>query len=302
MYREGEAVPRVSVIIPTYNRAHYLGAAIDSVLGQTSTDTEVIVVDDGSTDQTRAVLEQYGSRVRPLYQEHCGLIAAVRNRGLREARGEYVAFLDSDDLWLPTLLETQVAALEQRPEWGMVYCDGWILDDATGQDLCRTHAATRAESGWIGPALFEQNFIQTSAVVVRRAVLEDVGVFREDVELWAVEDWELWLRTAARYQVGYCGEPLFRLRLHPANTSRRNPGKNHQHSLAVIEHACASAPEVYGPVKQRAMVHLYCRTIEMLRADRRDEEARSLFTEAIKIDPALVLAILRTLKASQGTL
>ena len=290
-------MPPVSVIIPTYNRAHYLSAAIDSVLGQMVSDIEVIVVDDGSTDQTRAVLEQYGNRVRPLYQEHCGLIAAVRNHGLREAHGQYVAFLDSDDLWLPTLLETQVAALEQHPEWGMVYCEGWFFDDASGQDLCRTHFATRAESGWIGPALLQQCFIHTSGVMVRCSVLEDVGLYCEDVELYVGEDWELWLRIAARYEVGYIGEPLFRARRHTANTTSRDPMKSHDPSLAVIEHACASAPEVYEPVKQRAVLSHYYRTIELLRTGGRDEEARSLFTEAVRADPEHLVTTLSTLKA-----
>ena len=300
IYREGEAVPRVSVIIPTYNRAHYLGAAIDSVLGQTSTDIEVIVVDDGSTDQTRAVLEQYGSRVRPLYQEHCGVIGAVRNHGLRAARGQYVAFLDSDDLWLPTLLETQVAALEQHPEWGMVYCDGTFLDDATGQDRGSTHVLAPTESGWIGPALLQWCFVQTPGVVLHAAVLEDVGLFSEAPQLNLVEDWELWLRIAARYQIGYIDQALYRVRRHTTNVSHADPGTMYRIYLTMIEHVCAHAPEVYEPYKRRAVFNTYYQAIKLLIEQGRREEARDLFTHVLHAEPMEAQRIFRDVLSIKG--
>jgi glycosyltransferase involved in cell wall biosynthesis len=292
--------PLVSIIIPTYNRATFLTATLRSVLAQTQTGYEIIVVDDGSTDETSRVVERYAGRVRHLYQPRCGLIAAVRNHGLRQATGTYIAFLDSDDLWLPAWLETQLAALIQQPAWGMVYCDGWFFDDTSGQDLSRTHAAVPGESGWIGPALLQRCFIQTPGVLVRRAVLEDVGFFCEDPKLCVGEDWELWLRIAAHYQIGFIATPLFRARLHAGNT-RRDPWQNHEPGLAVIEHACAAAPQVYTPVKQRAVLSHYYRTINLLRTSGQQEEARDLFTRAMHIDPALLREVFHTAKSSQGS-
>ena len=113
--------PKVSVIIPTYNRAEYLGEAIQSVFDQTFEDFEILIVDDGSTDDTQQlVLSFHDPRLRSFYQNNCG-ISAARNAAIRSADGEYIAFLDSDDVWLPELLESQVAVLDRRPEIGLVY-------------------------------------------------------------------------------------------------------------------------------------------------------------------------------------
>src|SRR3990167_8128796 len=120
--------PRVSVVIPTYNYARYLPQAIDSVLGQTYPHIEVVVVDDGSTDESRDVLRAYGSRIRWVQQERQG-VSAARNRGVRESRGDLVAFLDADDRWLPTKLERQVARWCNEPELGLVHAGEEIIDE-----------------------------------------------------------------------------------------------------------------------------------------------------------------------------
>ena len=124
-------MPRISVIIPTYNRAHHLKAAVSSVLNQTYTDLELIIVDDGSTDATREVGEQFchlDNRVRYLYQNNGGPSAA-RNMGIRAARGDFIAFLDSDDYWMPIKLAEQLAIAEQDARIGVVYCNWeWVLE------------------------------------------------------------------------------------------------------------------------------------------------------------------------------
>ncbi len=111
-------MPKVSVIIPTYNRAHFLCEALDSALSQTFKDFEIIIVDDGSTDNTKQVLEKYGSRIYYIYQENKGR-AEARNTGIRRAKGEHIAFLDDDDIWLPNKLEKQVFFLDARPDIGI---------------------------------------------------------------------------------------------------------------------------------------------------------------------------------------
>src|SRR5436190_9018266 len=122
----------VSVVIPTYNYARYLGAAIDSALQQTHAPLEVIVVDDGSTDDTPRLLDGYGDRIRVIRQKNSG-VAAARNAGVREARGELIAFLDSDDLWKPRKLELQIARFEADPGLGLVHCGAETLDDQNGR-------------------------------------------------------------------------------------------------------------------------------------------------------------------------
>ncbi|MCK4819314.1 glycosyltransferase family 2 protein, partial [bacterium] len=109
------AIPNVSVIIPTCNRAEYITQAIDSVLAQTYTDYEIIVVDDGSTDNTKEVMEPYMDRIRYIYQENAG-VSAARNTGIKAAKGDWVAFLDSDDEWLPGKLAVQIRAVERHPQ------------------------------------------------------------------------------------------------------------------------------------------------------------------------------------------
>lgn len=276
--------PCVSVIIPTFNRAAYLDAALQSVLDQTFDDFEIIVIDDGSTDATRDVVARYRGRIRYLFLRRRGLAGATRNRGIRAARGAYIAFLDSDDLWTPTKLARQVAYAAAHPELGLITCDAWSFLDETGQDLYRCYHVVPPGWGWVGPELLQQIFLlQTSSVLIKRTVLEDVGLFEEAQALRVGEDWDLWLRIAARYQIGIVMEPLARIRLHGGNISRQiDPVQGLEHGLFLIERACAWAPAVYGPFRRRAILAQYKRAISTLVAHGRKAEARTLFTQAAR--------------------
>jgi len=205
----------VSIIIPTFNRFDLLGHALDSLLSQTLQDFEVIVVDDGSTDNTKQLAESY-CQVRYVRLEHSGLPALVRNSGLRIAHGNYVAFLDSDDQWLPQKLERQVAILDKYPNVGLVCSNALILEDNknTGQLYLREG---QGRSGWVLKELLKDNFVITSTAVVRRSMLEQVGVFEETTLLRALEDHDLWLRIAAVSEVYYIPEPLALYRNNPAS-------------------------------------------------------------------------------------
>lgn len=188
-------------MIPAYNAEKTIAAAITSVLKQTVPTFEIVVVDDGSTDRTADAVRALASdtRVRLLQIANSGP-AAARNAGIDDAQGGLVGFLDSDDLWLPTYLETMVGAVESSRVPSLAYTDAWVLDDASGRILKAT-----AMSGWRSvtkppadpTALFRQllkrNFVYTSTVVTREA-LTDVGGF--DERLWIAEDHELWLRLA----------------------------------------------------------------------------------------------------------
>lgn len=183
-------MPRVSVVIPTYNRADMVSDAIQSVLDQTYSDWELIVVDDGSQDNTRDVVASYRDpRIHYVYQENRKLPGA-RNTGIRTSKGEYLAFLDSDDLFTPEKLERQVAALDSSPEIGLV-ASGWTEVDMQ-HNLLRTLQPWRLKPGLaLSDWLYGNPFI-VPAVLVRRDWLVRVGLFDEQQHY--VEDWDLWLR------------------------------------------------------------------------------------------------------------
>ena len=163
--------PRISVIIPTYNRADYLPQAIDSVLTQTHHAAEIIVVDDGSTDNTREVAERYGPRVTYLTTDHGG-VAHARNVGVRHASGEYLAFLDSDDLFYPYMLELESRILDAFPEIGMVYAEMSAFDDATFFD--RYHLKTYHHSAYRDPRVTYDRIFERSVRLGDMDVLPDV--------------------------------------------------------------------------------------------------------------------------------
>lgn len=204
--------PRISVIIPTYNRRDLITEAIDSALAQTFTDYEVIVVDDGSTDDTLQQLRRYGDRIRYQFQDNRG-VAAARNAGIRMARGEFVCFLDSDDLWKPEKLAVQIRFAEAHPEYGLIASEQQYFD-ADGKEMNHSKAAMyRIRNGMVVEHLLFGNWIPTSTVMLRRECLEAVGGFDEDVGQFG-EDWLLWMKVAARYPIYFIPEPLAVYRFH----------------------------------------------------------------------------------------
>jgi glycosyltransferase involved in cell wall biosynthesis len=207
--------PLVSVIIPTYNRADYLKLALKSVLEQTYKNIEVIVVDDGSMDNTAEVVADFNDpRIKYFYQKNTGLPAATRNRGLREASGEYIAFLDSDDLWLPEKLEIQVDYLRNQPDYHLAYSNAWIIDE-TGARKGLIMDLELFKEGKIFKDLVKYNFIPQLTVLMKRKVFDEIKFFNEDPALRAVEDYEYWLRVALRrYKIGFVKEPLAIYRAH----------------------------------------------------------------------------------------
>jgi glycosyltransferase involved in cell wall biosynthesis len=170
-------MPTVSVVIPTYNSATFLRAAIQSVLAQTYSDFEVIVVDDSSIDNTESVVHSFGNRVCYVRQENKGA-GATRNHGIKRSRGKYVAFLDADDLWLPGKLAAQTPLLDRDLEIGLVYSD-WTVVPEQGEAEPSYLRNRPAASGYVFDELVQCGFILTSGTVVRRSCLDDVGYFDE---------------------------------------------------------------------------------------------------------------------------
>jgi GT2 family glycosyltransferase len=210
----------VSVIIPTYNRAAYIAEAIRSVLAQTYPSVEIIVADDGSMDETGDVVASFGDAVTYLLLPHRGQPAATRNGGLRIARGEFIAFLDSDDLFFPDKLATQVAGFEAHPEAGLVYSNAYFFRDDPCQPTVHALDGLPRPSGDAFPDLLRGNFLAPQAVLMRRACLEEVGVFDENPDFFAVEDYDLFLRVSAKFTVAYVPGDVAAMRRHSQSISR----------------------------------------------------------------------------------
>ncbi|MEZ5061019.1 MAG: glycosyltransferase family A protein [Solirubrobacterales bacterium] len=197
------AAPRHSVIVPAYNGQRTIRTTIQSVLAQTVSDLELIVIDDGSVDATPDIVAEYTAaetRVQLIRQPNGGT-AAARNRGLAAARGTFVSILDNDDAWLPWHLERTAAALEVRPNVGLGYADAWIFNDATGRVNRRTslsfypdRAAPDADVESFLAALLVKNFIIASSTTMTRTALDLVGGF--EAALRGTDDWDMWLRIA----------------------------------------------------------------------------------------------------------
>ena len=194
--------PPVSVIIPTYNRRALLLEAVTSVLAQRDCQPEVIVVDDGSTDDTRQALRSLGDRVEYVYQPRCG-VAAARNTGARLARGEWLAFLDSDDLWHPQKLAKQLAFHERFPHLGASQTGEIWIRNGLRVNPCRHH---QKPSGDIFLASLPRCVVSPSAVMIRRERFVALGGF--DESLTVCEDYDLWLRLGSREPVGLVPEAL----------------------------------------------------------------------------------------------
>ena len=208
--------PLVSVIIPTYNRADLVAQAVQSVLNQTYSNIETIVVDDGSTDNTREVLRKYQDRISYVYQERSERSKA-RNEGFRHSRGNYIAFLDSDDIWLPTKIEKQVQVLNEKPDVGLVYVDVQFID--THGNPCD------GDISWDEPTrqvlyedLMTHNIVTgtTSSAMIRRTCLENIGLFDESMN--TCEDLDLYRRIARYYDFHKINLPLVKFRIHAGNT------------------------------------------------------------------------------------
>lgn len=200
----------VSIIVPTYNRATMIERAVNSILKQNYSSYEVIIVDDGSTDETASVIAGIpDNRIRYIFLEENQGVAHARNVGIKKARYDYIAFLDSDDEWLPDKLELQMKEFEHSPaEIGLVYCRmGGLTRDGKDRFVC-PHQDFSKEllAGDMFSFLLQLNVIGTPTMVVRKDCLEQVGGFKETLQ--CLEDWELILRIAKEWKIGFVNQVL----------------------------------------------------------------------------------------------
>jgi glycosyltransferase involved in cell wall biosynthesis len=222
------AGPRFSVIIPAYNAENFLQEALDSVKNQTFSDYEIVVVDDGSTDSTPQLVKAWAAshlqiKMRLITQENKG-IGGARNAGMREAQGQFIAFLDADDIWLPRKLELVAQCLDRSPDIDLICHDEWLFENGRNRSRFTYGPHTAYED-----LLFKQNSLSTSATVVRRKKVLETGGFSEDLHFNSVEDYDLWLRLSqSRARIAYLHEVLGAYRVHGGGITSR------------IEHHCAN--------------------------------------------------------------
>ena len=193
----------VSAIIPTYNRANTICRAIDSILNQSYKNIEIIIIDDGSTDDTLKLLKKYGSRIRVVNQCHKGANAA-RNRGIKEAKGEYIAFLDSDDEWLPQKTNIQLSYLDKNGKQ-VCFCPYQLIDDTIQVIPGDYYNIDKYENG-INIMLSQGNVIGTPILIMNKAIFDNVGLFNESMQRF--QDYELCIRIAKKYKIGYVPQIL----------------------------------------------------------------------------------------------
>jgi glycosyltransferase involved in cell wall biosynthesis len=241
---QAKSVPAVSIILPTFNRLDFLRLAIDSVFAQTFIDWDLIIADDGSAEQTRAYLRSLVSepRVKVIWLPHTGNPGAVRNAALREAKGEYIAFLDSDDLWRPEKLERQIASLRSSANCRWSYTS-YDRIGKTGEVIYPDANPMVPHRGAIfEPLLTLEAEVSTPAVVVERRLLALVGGFDEAQFLW--EDYDLWLRLALHSDVDLIDEPLTRLRSHEQHYSSAGT-RNQEDRLKMLRKMQALATDAH---------------------------------------------------------
>jgi glycosyltransferase involved in cell wall biosynthesis len=283
-------MPTVSVVIPAYNSGATIVATIESVLQQTYADYEIIVVDDGSTDDTRVRVDAFGARVRYAYQSNSERSAA-RNHGIRLARGKYIAFLDADDQWLPDKLAKQVALLERKPELALVYCWANLIDPAgyargfIGQDF----PIEQAENCQAFEGLALGRSIPTLTVIVRAECLTTTGVFDENICYG--EDWDLWLRFALQYPIGFVPEPLANYQLNgsflPQSMARCHAQETRPQTIRQVferaRHLNKTLPE---HLEHRALAHAWWRSSLIQYAVQHNDDAQVSLTRAFEFDRA----------------
>jgi glycosyltransferase involved in cell wall biosynthesis len=299
--------PTVSVLMPVYNSEQFLAQAIDSVLAQTWTDFEFIIVDDGSTDQTGAILQAYAARDRRIVlQRHgrnLGLTRAL-NAGLAVARGRFVARHDADDLSLPQRLERQVRCLDDRPEVGLLATAITLIDDR-GQVLRDRYFDTHLTNEALQRQLLNNICIGHGSVVMRRECLDRVGGY--DPALEPSEDHDLWLRLAEITQLASLPEPLYAYRQHPASVSHRRHSEQVLRLAQGIENALrrrngpASAGAALAPA---ARAHLRAAIAaagadDLAEARRRLKNATGMFA-ALLDDPEPLASLLQD-QTARGT-
>ena len=225
-------MPTISVVIPTHNRSWLISTTISYVLNQTYDDFEVIVIDNGSTDDTRSVVESItDNRVKYIYQNNSGSPAKPRNTGISVSSGKYVSFLDDDDIWYPNKLETVVHAFESSPYPDIICHSEYENKHGKITNLLQYQSKRQDVFEHL---MFHGNCLSGSATSVRTEVLLEVEGFREEIEFFEIEDYDLWIRISEKFMVFHIPESLAMMRETGSNQTTNVTVESHQRTQSII--------------------------------------------------------------------
>ncbi|CAN5312646.1 hypothetical protein BH10ACI1_BH10ACI1_07030 [soil metagenome] len=244
----------VSVIIPTYNYGRFISEAIESVLAQTYPIAEIIIVDDGSSDETEEIVKKFGKKVLYLQQKNAGVCAA-RNNGVANSSGDIIAFLDADDIWFPEKIEKQITKFSEDTKIGLVHCGMREFNSETGKII---HLHTDGEEGWVADELllFEKGVIVGcgGTIVISRKAFDKIGGF--DTNLIVGEDWDFCYRIARKFKVGFVREVLVNYRNHGIN-AHLNVEEMERSTLIAWKKAFATDDEKILLLRRKAFGNLH---------------------------------------------
>ena len=285
-------MPKISVIIPAYNAERTIRKTIQSVQTQTFTDFELIVINDGSQDRTLEILHSIKDERLKIFSYENGGLPAARNRGIERSTGEFISFIDADDLWTPDKLELQFLALQQNPEAGVAY--SWVVCRfEQGESVFFVNASSPLFAGNVYPNLLLGNFIGNgSNILMRRQLIKSVGNF--DTTLKSFEDWDFYLRLASI--LPFVVVPQRNIIYRKTSASMTSKAKiMEEQGLRLIEKAYCSAPSELQYLKRQTLSNFYCFCAELnldilYNADgKRASQAQNKLYSAIRIYPRILL-------------
>lgn len=275
-----KSFPKVTVIIPCYNRESYVGKTIESALNQSYPNIEVIAVDDCSTDSTYEVLKSFGGRIRVMRQtENRGQSAAI-NMALRLSDGEFVAILDSDDIWDQEKIAFQVDYIAKHPEVGLIYVNGYSMDE-DGTIQYKLYRPGHKEENRPELLLLDCYIFLPSCSLVRRSAFDTAGIFDETMR--SAQDHDMALRLAEVTRFAYVDRPLWYYRKHGDTQSSRYSARRWQTGFRILEKACERRD--YSSVRKRRLAVLNFRMGQAFLQSRNTAKALLFFTKAVLLDP-----------------
>ena len=285
-----DTIAKVAVLIPCYNREDFIGATLDSAINQTYPNIEIVVVDDGCTDNSRSILDSYGDRIRIL--EHPGRInkgqSASINLAIHGTESKYVAILDSDDLWVPQKIEKQVDVLNRDADAGFVYVNGFAINER-GEKLWELYPPDYVETNQPARVLLSCCVKSPSSWLFRRSILEAVGDFDESMR--SAQDHDMLIRLAERTKFVYLKEPLFYYRKHSDSQSGKYARRRWEVGLRILDKACRRHNYSWG-VRRRRLAVLYFRLGQCSLEERRYIEAGVRFFLAGMLDPGRAVRVI----------
>jgi glycosyltransferase involved in cell wall biosynthesis len=280
-------VPKVSVLIPTYNAVHFLPISIESALSQSYQDFEIIIIDDGSSDNTKEVAHSYidknPHKIRYFWQENKGL-AMARNSGIAQSQGEYLALLDSDDKWLPCRLQEGVKILDADPSVGLVHGKVTCIDN-NGNEVRTGKRNPKFLSGYIFDNIFlRKEDIACPTVLFRRSCCDDVGIFDAKLSRLGCEDRDLWLRIAQKYKIIFIDKVLSYYRKSSQSMSS-NQKKMIEARLYVVDKYCPIDDQSKRRLRNKALARIFRNIGDEFLLKKDYTNARHEYQKAIGYDP-----------------